>query len=83
MKINLRVEFNNGKTEEVVCSAADLVKFEDKFNVSIARIDQDMRLTHLLFLAHASLTRQKLTNESFDEWVNSVANIGASENDPK
>lgn len=83
MRINLRVEYNTGKAEEVTCSAADLVKFEERFNLSVSRLEQEMKLTHLLFLAHSALTRQKATAASFEEWVDSVANIGASETDPK
>lgn len=83
MKINLRVEYDNGTSEEVVCSASDLVKFEDKFQISVTRLEQELRLTHLLFLAHSSLTRQGKVKHGFDEWIETVATVGASESDPK
>lgn len=83
MKINLTVELNDGSNLEVVCSAADLVKFEEKYDISISRMDKEMKLTHLLFLAHASLTRQKQTALTFDKWVETVSTIGASATDPK
>jgi hypothetical protein len=83
MRINLRVEFLSGESKEVVCSASDLVKFEQTYDISVSRLEKDMKLTHLLFLAYSSLSRQKLTKETFEEWVDSVASIGASETDPK
>jgi hypothetical protein len=83
MKINLRVEYDNGTSEEVVCSASDLVKFEDKFQISVTRLEQELRLTHLLFLAHSSLARQGKVKAGFDEWIETVATVGASESDPK
>jgi len=83
MKINLRVTYNSGSSEEVVCSAIDLVKFEGHFDLSVTRLEKEMKLTHLLFLAHSSLFRQGKTKSNFDEWVESVSSIDASESSPK
>ena len=83
MRINLRVTYESGSSEEVVCSAIDLVKFETKFDLSVTRLEKEMKLTHLLFLAHASLFRQGKTKSNFDEWVETVSSIDASENSPK
>lgn len=83
MRINLRVEFLSGESKEVVCSASDLVKFEQTYDISVSRLEKDLKITHLLFLAYSSLFRQKLTKDTFEEWVDSVASVGASETDPK
>jgi hypothetical protein len=83
MKINLRVTYESGSSEEVVCSAIDLVKFETEYNLSVTRLEKEMKLTHLLFLAHASLFRQAKTKSSFDAWVETVSSIDASGTDPK
>jgi hypothetical protein len=83
MKINLRILFLDGNTKEITCSASDLVKFEDKFNISVARIQEEVRITHLLFLAWASETRTKATALDFDAWTEKVESVGASEIDPK
>jgi hypothetical protein len=63
MKINLQVEFSDkpGEPKEVTCLASDMVKFETHFNISIANLDKDLKITHLLFLAWASETRTKAT----------------------
>jgi hypothetical protein len=84
MKINLQVEFSNkpGEPKEVVCLASDMVKFESQFNISIANLEKDLKITHLLFLAWASETRTKSTTKTFDEWVDEVEGISASD-DPK
>ena len=76
MKIKLEVEYNSGDKVEVICSAPDIVKFEDRFNMAITKAAQDMRLTHLLFLAHSALSRTKQTDLDFDKWTETVEQVG-------
>jgi len=83
MRINLRVTFEGDTTKDVVCNAADLVAFEDKFDISIASIGEDTRLSHLLFLAWHSEKRTNATKEVFDKWLEKVESVGDSESDPK
>lgn len=83
MRINLSVELTDGSKQEVTASAPDLVKFETVYDISIAKLEKEMKLTHLLFLAHASLTRQKKTSLDFEAWTETVESIGASATDPK
>lgn len=83
MKIKLRVEFSTGEIKEVDALASDLVAFETKFDLSIAKLETELKITHLLFLAWHSLYRQKLTVDQFEIWVDSVDTIGAAEADPK
>jgi hypothetical protein len=84
MRITLRVTFLNGETKEVVCSASDLVKFENHFNISIGKIEEDLKISYLLFLVHAAEVRTKATTLDFDSWLESVESVGASEiADPK
>ena len=81
MKLTLRIEFSDGTHKDVLVSAADMVAFEDKFNVSIAKLD-DPRIGWLLYLAWHSEKRKKQTDKEFDEWLELVDSIGATE-DPK
>ncbi len=83
MRINLSVEMTDGTKQDVTASAVDLVRFEEKYDISIAKLEKEMKLTHLLFLAHASLARQKKTALDFDGWLETVESVGASANDPK
>ncbi len=79
MKIQLEIEYNSGDKVEVICSAPDIVKFEDKFNIAITNAAKDMRLTHLLFLAHAALARTKQTDLDFEAWTQTVDGVGATD----
>ncbi len=81
MKLTLRIEFADGTHKDVLVSAADMVAFEDKFNVSIARLDEP-RMGWLLFLAWHSEKRKKETDKAYEEWLELVESIGATE-DPK
>jgi hypothetical protein len=83
MKINLQITFEDGTTKSVTCNAADLVAFEDKFNVSISALGAETKLSHLLFLAWHSEKRTGGTKDQFDKWLESVASVGDSGNDPK
>ena len=83
MKINLRILFADGTSRDITCTASDLVKFEDKFNISISRLEDDVKVTYRLFLAWASESRRKATAMDFDAWVETVESVGASESDPK
>ena len=81
MKLTLRIEFADGTHKDVLVSAADMVAFEDKFNVSIAKLD-DPRIGWLLFLAWHSEKRKKQTEKEYEEWLELVDSIGTTE-DPK
>ncbi len=83
MKINLRIEFVSGEEKEITCSASDMVRFETKFDQSVAVLESNPKLTHLLFLAWASENRTKGTTKEFDVWIDDVANVKPSEADPK
>lgn len=81
MRMQLEVEFLDGTQKDVKVIMSDMVKFESQYNLSIAKLGQDMKVTHLLWLAWASLTREKQVTTDFDTWVETVAAIGAV--DPK
>ena len=83
MRITLRVEFIDGNTKDVTCSAKDLVAFEEKYSRSVARFEQEMRLTDLLWLAWHSENRTKATGKDFDSWLDDVESIEPSDDDPK
>lgn len=83
MKINLRIELNTGDVKEVTCSAADLVAFESKYDISVTTLESNVKYTHLLFLAWTSEKRRKETTKDFESWVEDVASVGASDSDPK
>lgn len=81
MRMQLEVEFEDGTKKEVKVIMTDMVKFESEYNISIAKLGQEMKVTHLLWLAWAALTRTKEITIDFDSWTESVVAIGAA--DPK
>lgn len=83
MKLNLRIEYVSTGAKEITCSASDLVAFEAKFNLSVTKLGDETKLTHLLYLAWASEKRTKATALEFEPWVDTVVTVGASEIDPK
>jgi len=73
--IQLAVAFTDDSREEVSCIAADLIAFETKFDLSIARLQNEVRFTHLAFLGYAALKRTGKTTEEFDDWAQKVAGV--------
>lgn len=72
-----------GKDEATIVNgiAADIVAFETKFDISMSRLQKDVKLTHLMFLAWHVEHRTKATGKAFEEWVNDVEMVAAA--DPK
>jgi hypothetical protein len=83
MKINLRIEFVSGETKDITAIAGDMVAFEREFEISIASLENEAKLTHLLYLAWASEHRRKETAKDFAVWVDDVASITFGDADPK
>ena len=83
MKINLQLTYENGEERDIVCNAADMVAFEDKFNVSIASLTNEPKMSYMLYLAWHSEKRSGGTKDSFEKWLETVDMVGASNSDPK
>jgi hypothetical protein len=81
MKLTLRIEFADGTTKDIIVSAADMVAFEDKYNISISQLEE-ARIGWLLFLAWHSEKRRKATQLEFEAWLDTVETVGQSD-DPK
>jgi hypothetical protein len=77
MQINLRTTYNDGTKKDLTAVAVDLVAFETKFDLSIARLEQNIKLTHLFFLAYHIEKRTGGTTEEFEKWLESVEGIEA------
>jgi hypothetical protein len=81
MQINLKISYADGTEKEVTAIAADLVAFETKFDLSIAKLDKEVKLTHLLYLAWSVEHRNADTKADFEQWLLSVNSVAAA--DPK
>lgn len=83
MRINLRVTYDGKQPKDVICNAKDLVAFEEKFSRSVAKFEDEFRLTDLLWLAWTSESRTNATKKEFNEWLDDVEAVTPSETDPK
>jgi hypothetical protein len=77
--INLRIQFIDGSEKEVSAIAADLIAFETRFDLSVARLEKEIRLTHLFFLAWAASKRTGETAEDFEKWTESVTMVAEAD----
>lgn len=77
MRLNLRVTYNDGSAVDVTASAADFVAFEMKWDKSVVKIGEDVRMTDLCWMSWHSLHRQKQTPLDFDAWLETVDSVKA------
>lgn len=81
MIINLQISYSDNTTKDIAAKAADIVAFEERYDISMVNLQKEVRLTHLLFLAWHSEKRSGATKDEFDKWVESVEGVEAV--DPK
>lgn len=79
MNINLHIKFTDKTEKTVTATAADLVAFETKFDLSVARLEKEVKLTHLLFIAWNSEKRTKQTELDWEAWTETVEAIEATD----
>jgi len=78
MNFNLLVKYLDGTEKEVAGRASDVVAFESQFDLSIAALDKNLRLTHLFFLAWHSEKRTEATKLTFEKWLDTVDSVEAA-----
>ena len=82
MKINLQITFNNGEATDVVAHAADMVAFEDRYQVSVSTLSTDPRMSYMFFLAWHAQKRTGETKDTFEKWLETIEMVGGGQ-DPK
>lgn len=83
MRFPLRVTYTDGSVVDFVTSAADSVRFEEKYDRSIVALSNNARYTDMVFLAWAALRRLKRTDLDWDQWLDTVdeVTVGSGETD--
>lgn len=72
MKLNLKVAYNDGSSEEVTVGPVSQVAFEREHNIGIGVLAKDQKMGHLYWLAwHASTKGQG----SFDDWLRELDSV--------
>lgn len=72
MNFKLSITYTNGDTKDLTCIASDMVAFESHFDLSIARLEKEVRLSHLFYLAWHATKRLGETKDDFDKWLEGV-----------
>jgi len=81
MNLNLLLTYNDGTEKTVTAKAADFLAFEAHFDISIARLQDNMKLTHLFFLAWniERRTGEIAKDMDFDKWIDTVDMVQAAD----
>lgn len=75
MRMNLKVTYADESATDVVVSVADFVAFEEKFDRSVAKFEQEFKLTDMCWLAWHRLHRQDKNVKEFSEWLENVESV--------
>lgn len=75
MRLDLRVTYNDGSAVDTAATTADLVAFEDTFDRSVARLEAELRLRDICWLAWKSLVRQGKTAAEFTPWLETIDGV--------
>lgn len=78
MNFELEITFADGTTKIVQVKAQDIVAFEQHFDMSMADLEKNVRLTHLFFMGHSALKREG-EKKSFDDWLAGVDMVQATD----
>ncbi len=80
MKIKLSVKYLDTTSKDVEAVFADFIAFERVMSKSVAKLDDDMRMTDIAWLAWHALLRQKLVAVPFEpDWINLVEMVTTNE----
>lgn len=79
MNINLLIVYLDETRKNISAGASDIVAFEEKFDLSIAKLQQNVKLTHLFFLAWHAEKRTGATKDDFTKWLEGVSSIEAQD----
>lgn len=72
MNFNLLIKFADGTEKSVAANPADIVAFESHFNISVAKLQSEFRMTHLFWLGWHVEKRTKATTLEFEAWLDTI-----------
>jgi len=76
VKLSLTVKPIEGESYDVIARFGDFVAFERTWNRSVAKLESEMRLTDIAWLAWQVSKRIGRTNAAFDpDWIQSVDEV--------
>lgn len=77
MNITMLITLTSGDTKTVTAKAVDIVAFEQHFEMSMARLESQMKITHMFWLAWHVFKRTGMTNDEFEKWLEIVESVEA------
>lgn len=77
MNLNLQLTYQDKTQKDLMAIAADFVAFEERFDMSVTRLDKEARVTHFYFMAYAVEVRTGAVDKKvpFEEWVKTIEGV--------
>lgn len=81
MRFSLEVTHKDNRVERVIAEYPDLCAFEEQFDRSVLKLNSELRLTDLGFLAWHAMKRESRHALPFNEWNLTVVQVRATDED--
>jgi hypothetical protein len=81
MQIQLEVTYKDGAKQTATAEFPDLCEFERKFDRSVLKLTDELRLSDFGFLAWHALKRTNLVFTDYGDWANMVTMVTAVADD--
>lgn len=80
MQIDFAIKYKTSAApERITTEIVDMIAFEEHFNLSIATLGDEPRMSHLSWLAWHAAHRQGKTQLEFMEWASTLEDITGEE----
>lgn len=79
MLMTLHVDYSDGSAVDTPVTAADFIRFEETWNRSVVQFQNEFRFTDLCWLAWHSVTRRKINNLPWEEWIETLDSVNPAD----
>lgn len=85
MKLSITIEYNSGDSATYVAQPPEWAKWEKTTGHTITKAQENIGIWDLLFLAYNAYKREQAGKpvKSFEIWMETVADVRTSSEDPK
>lgn len=79
MRLDMKLEHEDGTVEEITATVPDLIAWEKKFGTKTSDLANGTGVTDLAFLAWNALRRTGQTSKTFEAWSSTLIDLERTE----
>lgn len=75
MRLDMKLEHEDGTVEEVTATVPDLMAWEKKYGTKTSDLTNGVAITDLAFLAYSALKRTGQVTKTFEAWSSTLVDL--------